>query len=300
MKRNISGILLLDKPIGLSSNQALQVVKKMFSAKKAGHTGSLDPNACGMLPICFGESTKFSQFLLGADKRYIVTGKLGEVTASGDNEGPVIEKREVKNINADSFEKILPKFRGKISQIPPMYSAIKHHGQPLYKLARQGISVERSSREVNIYKLQLLEFVDNLATFIVHCSKGTYVRTLIGDIGEDLGCGAHVVALRRTVVGPYLEPQMVTLDELYELSVEKDYEGLDLFILPTDSMLLDMPELFLSSDLIHYMLLGQAVLVPNVPESGWVKLMDKEGKFLGVGEVTPDVKVAPKRMLRSF
>jgi len=212
MKRNISGILLLDKPVGFTSNEALQTVKKIFSANKAGHTGSLDPNASGMLPICFGEATKFSQFLLEANKRYLVTGKLGETTASGDSECEIIEKRIVKDIGVKSFERILPKFRGKISQLPPMYSAIKHKGQPLYKLARQGIEIKRDSREINIYELQLLDFKNDLAEFDIYCSKGTYVRTLIVDIGEELGCGAHVVALRRLVVVPYQAEQMVSLN----------------------------------------------------------------------------------------
>jgi tRNA pseudouridine55 synthase len=224
---------------------------------------------------------------------------LGEVTTTGDSESPVIKKREIKNISTRSFDKILSKFRGKILQTPPMYSAIKHKGQPLYKLARQGIEVERSPREVNIYKLQLLEFSDNLVRLRVHCSKGTYVRTLIVDIGESLGCGAHVVALRRSMVGPYDESKMVTLDRLRQLSSNNNYEELDRFLLPIDSILVGMPELFLTSDMVHYLFLGQSVLVPHSPKSGWVRLKDKEGRFLGIGEVALDGKVAPKRMVKS-
>jgi len=311
MKRNISGILLLDKPVGFTSNEALQTVKKIFSANKAGHTGSLDPNASGMLPICFGEATKFSQFLLEANKRYLVTGKLGETTASGDSECEIIEKRIVKDIGVKSFERILPKFRGKISQLPPMYSAIKHKGQPLYKLARQGIEIKRDSREINIYELQLLDFKNDLAEFDIYCSKGTYVRTLIVDIGEELGCGAHVVALRRLVVGPYQAEQMVSLDKLQELArvlgsalrlseddiMKKNYKELDKFLLPIESMLLDMPEIALTQDMVYYMSLGQAVLVPYSPNPGWVKLKSKDGKFLGVGEVMLDGKVTPRKMV---
>ena len=311
MKRNISGILLLDKPVGFTSNEALQTVKKIFSANKAGHTGSLDPNASGMLPICFGEATKFSQFLLEANKRYLVTGKLGETTASGDSECEIIEKRIVKDIGVKSFERILPKFRGKISQLPPMYSAIKHKGQPLYKLARQGIEIKRDSREINIYELQLLDFKNDLAEFDIYCSKGTYVRTLIVDIGEELGCGAHVVALRRLVVGPYQAEQMVSLDKLQELArvlgsalrlseddiMKKNYKELDKFLLPIESMLLDMPEIALTQDMVYYMSLGQAVLVPYSPSPGWVKLKSKDGKFLGVGEVMLDGKVTPRKMV---
>ena len=311
MKRNISGILLLDKPVGFTSNEALQTVKKIFSANKAGHTGSLDPNASGMLPICFGEATKFSQFLLEANKRYLVTGKLGETTASGDSECEIIEKRIVKDIGVKSFERILPKFRGKISQLPPMYSAIKHKGQPLYKLARQGIEIKRDSREINIYELQLLDFKNDLAEFDIYCSKGTYVRTLIVDIGEELGCGAHVVALRRLVVGPYQAEQMVSLDKLQELALvlgsalrlseddimKKNYKELDKFLLPIESMLLDMPEIALTQDMVYYMSLGQAVLVPYSPNPGWVKLKSKDGKFLGVGEVMLDGKVTPRKMV---
>lgn len=297
-RRNVSGVLLLDKPIGYSSNGALQIVKKIFGANKAGHTGSLDPNATGMLPLCFGEATKFSQFLLESNKRYLVTGKLGEVTASGDSESAIITKREVGNIDMGSIEKILPKFRGKILQLPPMYSAIKHQGQPLYKLARQGIEVERNKRAVDIYKLELLGFGNNLASFDIYCSKGTYVRTLIVDIGEVLGCGAHVVALRRLEVGPYREAQMVTLEKLQELAMKGDFSLLDQHLLPIESMLVGMAEVTLTVDMVHYALLGQSFLVAHAPVSGWVKLLNKNGQFVGVGEVIEDGKISPRRMCR--
>lgn len=299
-KRNINGILLLDKPIGFSSNQALQAVKRIFNANKAGHTGSLDPSATGMLPICFGEATKYSQFLLNADKRYRVTGKLGETTASGDNEGEILVKRSVEGVSVDTINQILPKFTGIISQLPPMYSAIKYKGQPLYKLARQGIEIERERRDINIYQLQLLGFNanDNLVEFEVHCSKGTYVRTLVADIGEELGCGAHVVALRRLEAGPYLEDQMVAFDKLQEFAEQCAYPELDKFLLPIESILVGMAEISLTADMVYYMSMGQSLLVPNASVPGLVKLKGKDGRFLGVGEIMPDGKVTPRKMVK--
>jgi tRNA pseudouridine55 synthase len=296
MKRNVNGILLLDKPIGMTSNEVLQVVKRLFSANKAGHTGSLDPIATGMLPICFGEATKFSQFLLEADKHYVVTGKLGETTASEDSEGAIIERRKVIDVSAQTIEQVLPKFRGKISQLPPMYSAIKHKGQPLYKLARQGISVERKTREVNVYLLKLLELNGDLAEFEMRCSKGTYVRTVVADIGAALGCGAHVITLRRLAVGPFKAEQMVALKQLQEPAAKGDYKSLDSLLLPVESMLVGMPEVILTSEMVYYMYQGQPLLIPNAPASGLVKLKSKDGKFLGVGEVLEDGKITPCRM----
>jgi len=296
MKRNVNGILLLDKPIGVTSNEVLQLVKRLFSANKAGHTGSLDPIATGMLPICFGEATKFSQFLLEANKHYVVTGKLGETTASADSEGAILQKREVKNIDAQTIEKILPKFQGKILQIPPMYSALKHKGQPLYKLARQGIEIEREPREVTVYTIQLLELNGDLAKFEMRCSKGTYVRTIVADIGELLGCGAHVIALRRLAVGPYQTSQMVTITALQELAAKNDYKSLDQLLLPIESMLVDMPEITLTADMVFYMHQGQPLVIPKAPDSGWVKMKSKSGQFLGVGEVMLDGKITPRRM----
>ena len=299
MKRKINGILLLDKPAGMTSNAALQVVKKMFAASKAGHTGSLDPIATGMLPICFGEVTKFSQFLLEADKRYLVTGKLGEVTESGDSEGAIIDRCEVKDIDAKTIEQVLPKFRGKISQLPPMYSAIKHKGQPLYKLARQGITVERKPREITVHTLELLGLNGDLVELEMHCSKGTYVRTLVADIGAVLGCGGHVVALRRLTVGPFQAAQMVTLQQLEEIATKGKYELLDKLLLPVSSILVDMPKVTLTRDMVHYMQQGQPILTPNAPNfGGLVMLQSKEGEFLGVGEVMSDGKVKPKRLYR--
>ncbi len=212
--RALDGILLLDKPLHLSSNQALQKVKHLFQAKKAGHTGSLDPLATGMLPICFGKATKLAQSLLGADKKYTVTGKLGEVTLTGDAEGEVIQTRPVPEMTLENLQIALARFKGEISQIPPMYSAIKLNGKPLYELARQGITVERQARVITVYAIELKELALPFITLDVHCSKGTYIRTLIQDLGEVLGCGAYVSALRRTCVGQFLENQMVTMEQL--------------------------------------------------------------------------------------
>lgn len=299
MKHNLNGVLLLDKPINFTSNAALQTVKKLLKASKVGHTGSLDPIASGMLPLCFGDATKFSQFLLEADKRYLVTGKLGETTASGDSETAVIVKRKVAGVSADDIAAILAKFRGKISQIPPMYSAIKYKGQPLYKLVRKGVEVERAPRAVNIYELRLLSLDHDLMEFDIHCSKGTYVRTLIVDIGEALGYGAHVVALRRLMVGSYQASQMVTLERLQYLVAHNEYQELNKLLLPIETMLAKMPEVFLTSDMVHYVLSGQPVLVPGTAkEGGWVKLKSKDGKFLGVGEVMSDGRMAPRKIVR--
>ncbi len=300
VKRDISGILLLDKPIGLSSNEALQIVKRLFKAKKAGHTGSLDPMASGMLPICFGEATKFSQFLLEADKSYLVTGKLGEITSSGDSETPVIEKRTVKQgLSHAEIEGVLNKFRGNILQIPPMYSALKHQGQPLYKLARQGIDIERAPRGVVISKLDLVDYQDHLITLDISCSKGTYVRTLIVDIGEALGCGACSIALRRLVVGPYRADQMVQMDTIEKLASASDYNGLDKLLYSIDSMLDYVPAVKLTPDMLHYIRLGNPILVPNAPVSGLVRLYCKNDLFYGIGEVLADGRVAPKRLIAS-
>jgi tRNA pseudouridine55 synthase len=215
--QHIDGILLLDKPIGISSNQALQRVKRLFRAKKAGHAGTLDVLASGMLVICFGKATKMSKYLLGADKYYRFTAKLGEKTTTADSEGEVLETRSTEHVTQELIESILAKFRGEISQIPSMYSALKYKGQPLYKLARQGITIERKPRQVVIHELKLLAWSKTQLSLDVRCSKGTYVRNLAEDIGEALGCGAHVIALRRLAVGNFTAAQMVTIEKLQEL-----------------------------------------------------------------------------------
>ncbi len=230
--RQVDGMLIIDKPIGLSSNQALQKIKRIFNAKKAGHTGSLDVLATGLLPICFGKATKCSQALLDADKYYFVTAKLGERTTTCDSEGPVIEKKSIEHITAQLLNQALAKFRGKIEQIPSMYSALKYKGKPLYKLARQGIEVERKPRTVTIYELKLIDWQNDQITLEVHSSKGTYIRNLVDDIGKELGCGSYVTSLRRLKSGPYEASQMITIEEVQALYDEGGFEAIDAKMLP--------------------------------------------------------------------
>lgn len=294
--RPVDGILLLDKPLGITSNDALQQVKRLYFAQKAGHTGSLDPLADGLLPICFGNATKLSAFLLDADKHYEVRIKLGETTTTQDAEGEVVERRPFEHITRADVEAVIPQFLGEIEQLPPMYSAVKHEGQRLYKLAREGKEVERKPRTITIHALELTDFEPGEFSLKVHCSKGTYVRTLAEDMGEALGCGAHVVGLRRTGVGPYTTEGMVTLDRLKEM-YEEDKFQMDKLLIPIDSALADWPAVQLNEDSTYYIKLGQPVLVPKAPTAGWVRLYDAEQRFLGVGEVEDDGRIAPRRMM---
>lgn len=296
--RDVSGILLLDKPSGITSNDALQQVKRLYFAKKAGHTGSLDPLASGVLPICMGEATKVSAFLLDADKRYQVRCQLGVRTATADAEGEVLETRPVGVYKREQLETVLEEFRGSIDQIPPMYSALKHQGQRLYKLARQGVEVEREPRPVEIYELTVAGQGEDWLDINVHCSKGTYVRTLAEDIGDRLGCGAHVSALRRTAVGPYGDTMLVGLEILRELK-EKDMSSMDTLLLPIESALTQWPDVDLSTDAAFYLQQGQPVLVPHAPTSGWVRLYEGNRSFLGMGEILDDGRVAPRRLMKS-
>ncbi|MGQ9658925.1 MAG: tRNA pseudouridine(55) synthase TruB [Thermochromatium sp.] len=297
--RHVTGILLLDKPLGLSSNQALQRIKRYYRAAKAGHTGSLDPLATGLLPCCLGDSTKFSAFLLDADKRYRVRLRLGETTTTGDAEGEVLERVPVEGVTEARLREVLAGFLGPIDQLPPMYSAVRHQGQRLYALARRGLEVERLPRRIEIYALDLLAMELPEIELDVHCSKGTYVRTLAEDIGRELGCGAHVIALRRTGVGPYTEPEMtfVTGERIAALAKSQDFAALDALLLPLDSVLGHCPALKLSADTAFYLGQGQAVLVPQAPTQGLVRLYDPSAHFLGVGEIRDDGKVQPKRLL---
>jgi tRNA pseudouridine55 synthase len=289
---------LLDKPSGITSNDALQQVKRLYFAKKAGHTGSLDPLASGVLPICMGEATKVSAFLLDADKRYQVRCQLGVRTATADAEGEVLETRPVGVYNREQLETVLEQFRGSIEQIPPMYSALKHQGQRLYKLARQGVEVEREPRPVEIYELTVAGQGEDWLDINVHCSKGTYVRTLAEDIGDRLGCGAHVSALRRTAVGPYGDTMLVGLETLRELK-EKDMSSMDTLLLPIESALTQWPDVDLSTDAAFYLQQGQPVLVPHAPTSGWVRLYEGNRSFLGMGEILDDGRVAPRRLMKT-
>jgi tRNA pseudouridine55 synthase len=292
----VRGILLLDKPLGITSNSALQDVKRIFKAQKAGHTGSLDPLADGLLPICFGAATKVSAFLLDADKHYLVRVKLGVTTATADAEGEVLETKPVDGISESDIQRVVAEFAGDIEQIPPMYSALKHKGERLYKLARDGIEVEREPRQVTIHNITMQGYSEPEFDLDVHCSKGTYIRTLAEDIGKKLGCGAHVTALRRTGVGPYGADSMVTMQQIEQLAAE-GFSALDELLLPIDSALAAWPEVKLTPDGTFYLKQGQPVLVPNAPTEGMVRIYDANGSFMGAGEILDDGRVAPRRMM---
>jgi tRNA pseudouridine55 synthase len=301
--RPIDGVLLLDKPTGISSNDALQKVKRIYFAEKAGHTGALDPLATGMLPICLGEATKFSQFLLDSDKRYRVIAKLGERTNTSDSDGEVVETREV-NVDRDTLLANIEQFRGETDQIPSMFSALKYQGRPLYEYAREGISVPRESRKITVYDIQLLRFEGVEVEMEVHCSKGTYIRTIVDDLGEMLGCGAHVIDLRRTAVAKYPYEQMVTLEQLEALlqqAKEQNIEPKDLLdplLLPMDTAVQDLPEVNVIPELADMVLHGQAVQVFGAPTEGQVRITaGDERLFIGVGQMDDDGKIAPKRLV---
>lgn len=295
--RSVHGILLLDKPTGISSNAALQIVKRLFNAQKAGHTGSLDPLATGVLPICLGEATKITSYLLDSDKKYQGIAKLGVRTNTADAEGDILQTRPVPILSDDTIEMALDSFRGEISQIPPMHSALKLNGQPLYELARQGIEVERKPRNVTIFELKKLGFDKEELELLVHCSKGTYIRTLAEDLGEILECGAHLSALRRIAAGPFDIKQTITLDKLTEIA-EQGVAELDKQLLPMHNALVDWPEINLSANSAYYVRQGQPVLVPKAPSNGWVRLMgENPDDFIGVGHILDDGRVAPKRLV---
>lgn len=297
--RAVTGILLLDKPLGLTSNDALQRVKRFYRAAKAGHTGSLDPLATGLLPCCLGDATKYSTYLLDADKRYRVRVRLGVTTRTADAEGEIIATAPIDGIDEARIRAVLPDFVGTIAQLPPMHSAVKHQGQRLYTLARQGVEVERTPREIQIFSLELSAVELPEIELEVHCSKGTYVRTLAEDIGVALGCGAHVSGLRRTAVGPYAETAapFVTLDTVESLAGRDDLPALDGLLLPLDSALGHWPAVRLSADAAFYLRQGQAVLVPNAPTQGLVRLYDPSQHFVGVGNILDDGRVQPKRLI---
>ena len=298
-RRVVNGILVLDKPLDISSNGALQTVKRLYRAKKAGHTGSLDPLATGVLPLCFGEATKFSQFLLDADKRYRTEVKLGVTTETGDAEGEVVETKEIGDISVEQLEAVLAQFRGTIEQIPSMYSAIKVDGKPLYKLARQGIEIERKSRTIEIFELNLLGLEGDTLKLDVHCSKGTYIRTLAEDIGKVLGCGAHVAALRRTASGPFKLEQAVTVQELEQCLENDGEQGLDELLLSPSAALPDWPSVELTEISASYLRQGQPVQIAQAPTEGWVRIFSEsqEPAFIGVGEIMEDGRVAPRRLV---
>ena len=298
--RVIDGILLLDKPAGITSNGALQRVKHLYGAAKAGHTGSLDPIATGVLPICFGEATKFSQFLLDADKGYIATIQLGVRTTTGDSEGDIVYERSVPELSDEAIESCLDSFRGEIDQIPSMYSAIKLNGQPLYKLARQGIEVERQPRRVTIMMLTLLERTHDQWVLNITCTKGTYVRSLAEDIGELIGCGAHVVGLRRRQAGPFAIEETCTLEKLEGLKAENGERALDETLLPVSAAVADYPVIEMTALTASYFVQGQPVQIAGVIEEGLVSVNSEaidDKIFVGVGEILDDGKIAPRRLI---
>jgi tRNA pseudouridine55 synthase len=298
--RQVNGLLVLDKPGGITSNSALQRAKRLFGAAKAGHTGSLDPLATGVLPLCFGEATKFSQFLLDADKEYTSTFVLGVGTDTADADGNTLRQASASHITRDAIIRAQTGLTGQIDQVPPMYSALKVDGKPLYKLARAGEQVERKARAVTIHRFDLLAFrVGEIATVdvAVVCSKGTYIRVLAEDLGAALGVPAHVSALRRCQSGPFDLSTAVTLDQLSRQRDQNSEQALDELLAPIEACMPQLPRVELSEAATFYMRKGQPVVVPNGPQSGMVRIADAGGCFLGVGLVREDGKLAPVRLL---
>ncbi len=302
--RPINGVLILDKPPGMSSNRALQQAKRLFFVAKAGHTGSLDPLATGVLPLCFGEATKFSQFLLEADKRYRSTFRFGMTTTTGDADGDVMSEMATDILTEEEVEKHLQQFSGEIEQIPSMFSALKFNGQPLYKLAREGKEVERKARKVTIFEIKLLAFRPGPAAEAdveVHCSKGTYIRSIAEDLGHELGCGAHVKALHRSAAGAFHEGQSISLDALVAELGEQGPEVLDHHLLPMDAPVEDLPAITLPESTGYYFGLGNPVMDTQVfaagEEGDMVRVFLENDDFLGIGVITDDGRVAPKRLV---
>ena len=301
--RAINGIVLLDKPIEISSNQALQQVKRIYFAQKAGHTGALDPLATGMLPICLGEGTKFSQFLLDTDKTYQVTAKLGVRTTTSDADGDIVSEKTV-DVSQQQLEQALDSFRGQSKQIPSMYSALKYQGQPLYKYAREGIEVPREARDINVFSLTLLRFEHDEVDLELHVSKGTYIRTIVDDLGELLGCGAHVSMLRRVSVGSYPRDKMVTIEQLEALLNKAKEEQvvpstyLDELLLPMETALDGLPKVSVDEMSVQYLRHGNPVQASDAPVEGMVQVyVDDTNEFIGVGQINDDGMVAPKRIV---
>ena len=290
--RDIDGVFVLDKSSGTSSNSALQQVKRLFGANKAGHTGSLDPLASGLLPICLGQSTKVAQFLLDDDKRYFVRGKLGEVSDTGDSDGKISQYGSTSGIDETTIKDSLKKFVGVISQVPPMFSALKKNGTPLYKLARKGIEVERNPREVKIYEIQFISLEANILTLEVSCSKGTYIRTLLEDIGKDLNCGAHVIELRRIGFAHLNIDQSKTFDQINKLSSVE----LEKLLIGPDEMLPSLNPVYLDYDQSVDIRFGRKIKCDEFNTPQKVKLYDSNRKFIGIGECNHLSEVLPKRL----
>jgi tRNA pseudouridine55 synthase len=293
--RDISGILLLDKPQGLSSNQALQKVRWLFNARKAGHTGSLDPMATGLLPICFGEATKIAGHLLGSRKAYLAEVRLGVTTNTDDAEGQVLQTRPVPSLDAAAIEAALSTLRGRIAQTPPVYSALKQGGVPMYKRARRGEDVQTLPREVDVCRLELTNRTGELLHLHVECGSGTYVRSLARDLGERLGCGAHLTALRRTWVEPFVDPQMTALDTLLGLQADGDFSALDGLLLPLEEGLAALPALHLAPIQTQLLRHGQRLIVPDAAESPLARALDGDGRLIALVEVRAGGEIAVRR-----
>ncbi len=304
--RDVHGVLLLDKPQGLSSNDALQKVKRLYNANRAGHTGALDPLATGMLPICLGEATKFSQYLLDSDKRYRVIARLGQRTDTSDADGQVVEERTV-NFTAQELAAALDTFRGETQQVPSMYSALKYQGKPLYEYARQGIEVPREARPIVVYELLFIRHEGDELELEIHCSKGTYIRTIIDDLGEKLGCGAHVIFLRRLAVSRYPVERMVTLEQLAALVEQAEQQGitsaelLDPLLMPMDSPAADFPVVNLLPEVAVYFKNGNPVRANGVTTDGLVRVTEgEERKFIGMAQIDDEGRVAPRRLVVEY
>lgn len=307
--RPIDGIVLIDKPLGLSSNDALQRVKRAYNAAKAGHTGALDPLATGMLPICLGEATKFSQFLLDADKTYSVTATLGVRTTTSDADGEIVETKPV-DVTATQIEDACSSFLGQSKQVPSMFSALKHQGKPLYFYARQGIDVPREARDITIFALTIERIEGNEVDMLVHCSKGTYIRSLVDDIGQLLGCGAFVSRLHRTQVADYPAQNVITVDALQAMRQEIDkqeldpldnhsFAAMDALLLPMDSAVLSLPSVELDEESAKFFNNGNPVFSQSslsMAAETQVRVYS-QSLFLGVGFIDNDCKVAPKRLV---
>lgn len=293
--RDVNGILLLDKPAGASSNRALQQARRLFGAAKAGHTGSLDPLATGMLPVCFGTSTRLSHFLLGADKEYLVEARVGERTATADAEGEVLERSAVRPDRA-AWEAAAAAFTGVIEQIPPMHSAVHHQGRRLYELAREGREVERQPRQVTIHALEVQVCDGDTVALRVRCSKGTYVRTLVEDMAAHCGALAHIVALRRSFVQPFASREMHTMERI-EAAAEEGHTALDALLLPPEAALDDWPRVQLDAARTFYLSRGEAVRVADAPGEGWLAVFGPDEKLLALAEIDDHGMVAPRRMM---
>ena len=304
--RDVHGVFLLDKHQGASSNDVLQKVKRLFHANKAGHTGALDPLATGMLPICLGEATKFSQFLLDSDKRYRVIARLGERTDTSDADGNIVETRPV-TFDQAALDAALESFRGDTFQVPTMFSALKYQGRKLYEYAREGITVPREARPITEFELQIIRWEGDELELEIHVSKGTYIRTIIDDLGEKLGCGAHVIMLRRLQVAKYPIERMITFEQLQAMAAEAnaaetpDYRAMDALLLPMDSPAEEFPIVNLLPAVAAYFKQGMPVQAANVPAQGLVRVTEgDEHKFIGMAEIAEDGRVAPRRLVVEF